>query len=163
MRIVMNPAEAKPVTSGAAFKAGPDAFNLWRIVQETGATSTPALLLELQHRGLSELEWRCGQVLAASEAAGRIADPKDSRDYFLLCAEWRVVRMRVLARLGGKCQCCGRTAKDGVVINVDHIKPRRQYPELALDETNLQVLCDACNQGKGNWNTTDWRTGAHAA
>jgi 5-methylcytosine-specific restriction endonuclease McrA len=44
-----------------------------------------------------------------------------------------------------------------VVINVDHIKPRRKYPELALTESNLQVLCGTCNHGKGSWDETDWR------
>ena len=42
-------------------------------------------------------------------------------------------------------------------MNVDHIKPRKKYPELALDKSNLQVLCEECNHGKGNWDETDWR------
>jgi hypothetical protein len=78
-------------------------------------------------------------------------------DAFLLSYEWRALRMRVLKRFGARCQCCGATAKDGVRIHVDHIKPRRQFPELALVESNLQVLCEACNHGKGNWDHTDWR------
>lgn len=78
-------------------------------------------------------------------------------DPFLQSREWRTVRMRALERDGGKCACCGKTAKDGVVLNVDHIKPRIRYPELALTVENLQVLCDACNHGKGNWSERDWR------
>lgn len=42
-------------------------------------------------------------------------------------------------------------------MNVDHIKPRKTHPHLALDPSNLQVLCDVCNHGKGNWDKTDWR------
>ena len=42
-------------------------------------------------------------------------------------------------------------------MNVDHIKPRRLYPGLALEKSNLQVLCADCNHGKGNWDQTDWR------
>jgi len=80
-----------------------------------------------------------------------IADP------FLQSFEWRTVRMHVLKRDGAKCACCGATAANGVVMNVDHIKPRRTHPELALTESNLQVLCEACNHGKGNWDSTDWR------
>lgn len=79
-------------------------------------------------------------------------------DHFLLCREWRVLRMRALERDGAKCSCCGKTARDGVVLNVDHIKPRLRYPELALTLDNLQVLCDACNHGKGNTYETDWRS-----
>lgn len=81
-------------------------------------------------------------------------------DHFLASTEWRIVRMRVLERDGGKCACCGATARLGVVLNVDHIKPRKFYPELALTESNLQVLCDACNHGKGNKFDTDWRAPA---
>lgn len=77
-------------------------------------------------------------------------------DEFLSSYEWRALRMRVLLRCGARCQCCGQSAKDGVVIHVDHIKPRRKYPELALVESNLQVLCEVCNHGKGNWDETNW-------
>lgn len=77
-------------------------------------------------------------------------------DEFLSSYEWRALRMRVLIRCGARCQCCGQSAKDGVVIHVDHIKPRRKYPELALEESNLQVLCEVCNHGKGNWDETNW-------
>lgn len=76
---------------------------------------------------------------------------------FLQSYEWRRVRMVVLKRDGRRCVCCGATPETGAVMNVDHIKPRKTHPELALDESNLQVLCGECNHGKGNWDTTDWR------
>lgn len=78
-------------------------------------------------------------------------------DAFLSGYAWRVLRMRVLTKFGARCQCCGATARDGVRIHVDHIKPRRKYPDLALVESNLQVLCEVCNHGKGNWDESDWR------
>jgi hypothetical protein len=78
-------------------------------------------------------------------------------DPFLESWEWRTIRMRVLERDRAKCACCGKTAADGVVMNVDHIKPRKRAPELALTESNLQVLCNECNHGKGNQFDTDWR------
>jgi predicted restriction endonuclease len=78
-------------------------------------------------------------------------------DAFLESFEWRRVRMAVLKKYGARCQCCGATPKDGVRMHVDHIKPRKIFPELALDQTNLQVLCEVCNHGKGNWDFTDWR------
>ncbi len=76
---------------------------------------------------------------------------------FLSSFAWRSLRMVVLKKFGARCACCGATPADGIRVNVDHIKPRRKYPELALVESNLQVLCSACNHGKGNWDETDWR------
>jgi len=76
---------------------------------------------------------------------------------FLLSYEWRTVRMKVLKRDGVKCACCGASPQTGAVMNVDHIKPRRSHPHLALSLNNLQVLCADCNHGKGNWDDTDWR------
>jgi 5-methylcytosine-specific restriction endonuclease McrA len=80
-----------------------------------------------------------------------------STDAFLLTYEWRKVRMEALKKYGARCQCCGITPSHGAVMNVDHIKPRRLFPHLALDINNLQVLCHECNHGKGNWDMTDWR------
>jgi 5-methylcytosine-specific restriction endonuclease McrA len=65
--------------------------------------------------------------------------------------------MRVLTQRGAVCECCGASRLDGVRIHVDHIKPRKLFPALALSEANLQVLCEVCNHGKGNWDQTDWR------
>lgn len=83
-------------------------------------------------------------------------------DDFLGTYEWRRLRMEALKKYGSRCQCCGATPKDGAVMNVDHIKPRRIYPELALSLDNLQVLCHECNHGKGNWDMTDWREVSNA-
>lgn len=76
---------------------------------------------------------------------------------FLGSYEWRALRMKVLSKYGAKCMCCGATPAGGIVINVDHIKPRRVRPDLALTFDNLQVLCEPCNHGKSNWDETDWR------
>jgi 5-methylcytosine-specific restriction endonuclease McrA len=76
---------------------------------------------------------------------------------FLESYEWRSLRMEVLAKYGPVCMCCGATREDGEKMHVDHIKPRRKRPDLALIFDNLQVLCGTCNHGKGNWDETDWR------
>lgn len=76
---------------------------------------------------------------------------------FLQSGEWRKLRMEALKLHGARCQCCGASRADGVVMNVDHIKPRKHFPELALDIDNLQVLCNVCNHGKGNWDMTSWK------
>lgn len=80
-------------------------------------------------------------------------------DEFLKSYEWRKLRLIVLKNCGRRCGCCGAipSPDNQVVLHVDHIKPRRLFPHLALVESNLQVLCEACNHGKGNWDQTDWR------
>lgn len=86
---------------------------------------------------------------------------KVNSDKFLESYEWRRVRMEALKKYGARCQCCGASPADGAVMNVDHIKPRKLFPQLALDVNNLQVLCHECNHGKGNWDMTDWRKAKH--
>jgi len=80
----------------------------------------------------------------------------DERD-FLTSRAWLSLRYRVLRKYGARCQCCGRAARDGAIVQVDHIQPRSRHPELALRADNLQVLCRDCNLGKGTGDATDWR------
>jgi 5-methylcytosine-specific restriction endonuclease McrA len=68
---------------------------------------------------------------------------------------WRMLRYQVLKVYGRKCALCKQT--DGR-MHVDHIKPRSLHPELELVFDNLQVLCEACNLGKSNRDSTDFRT-----
>lgn len=83
---------------------------------------------------------------------------KKDNDEFYSSREWRELRVRVLEKYECKCMMCGRSPKlHGIVIHVDHIKPRSKYPELALTFENLQILCDDCNLGKSNKFSTDWR------
>ena len=71
---------------------------------------------------------------------------------------WKQLRFRVLKKYGYKCMSCGLSRdEEKVVIHVDHIKPVSIYPELALIEENLQVLCRDCNQGKSNLHQDDLR------
>ena len=81
----------------------------------------------------------------------------EQTDDFLRSYEWRKVRYIALQKNGRRCQCCGSSPETGATLNVDHIKPRKYYPDLALDVDNLQVLCGECNHGKGNWDMTDHR------
>lgn len=83
------------------------------------------------------------------------ASPTDKD--FLFSFEWRKLRLQALDKYGHVCVSCGSTPKSGAILNVDHIKPRKYFPELALDINNLQVLCSECNHGKGNWNHSDYR------
>lgn len=77
---------------------------------------------------------------------------------FLKSKEWKKLRYEALRIHGASCFCCGRNYRNhGVVIHVDHIKPRSRYPSLAMDINNLQILCEECNLGKGYEFQDDWR------
>lgn len=78
-------------------------------------------------------------------------------DQFFKSLKWKQLRYLALVNTGGRCQCCGASSSDGIMIHVDHIKPRCTHPELELSLDNLQVLCEDCNVGKGSWDSTDWR------
>lgn len=85
-------------------------------------------------------------------------DAKRTKTNFYKSDEWRSLRYRVLKCHHGCCDLCGRSrAKHGVILHVDHIKPRSLFPELELEITNMQVLCEECNLGKSNKDETDWR------
>ena len=83
---------------------------------------------------------------------------QNSSKSFYKSREWLELRYRVLRFYQAKCMCCGRTPHEhGIVVNVDHIKPRSKYPELELDFDNMQILCRACNCGKSNIDNTNWK------
>lgn len=90
------------------------------------------------------------------DTGGKLNTPEkvDKVKKFYRSYGWRKLRYEVLKFWGGKCQACKNSER---VLHVDHIKPIKKYWKLRLDPDNLQVLCDLCNHGKGNWDETDWR------
>lgn len=56
------------------------------------------------------------------------------------------MRYNVLKRDGFRCCLCGKTANDGVKLEVDHIIPVSKGGKSTYD--NLQTLCERCNRGK---------------
>ena len=86
-------------------------------------------------------------VMSDNEIASRI---NKSSSGFLRSKEWKELRLKALELYGLACFKCGRENSRMFPINVDHIKPRKFFPELALDITNLQPLCGPCNKKKGN-------------
>ena len=83
--------------------------------------------------------------------------PNVKSPLFLQSKEWKRLRYKALKFYGNKCQSCGSTPSVGAVLNVDHILPRRLFPNQALQLENLQVLCSDCNEGKGNWDMTSFK------
>lgn len=71
--------------------------------------------------------------------------------------EWKALRYEVLREDGAKCVGCNSGRESGAVLHVDHIRPRSVFPELALERSNLQILCADCNLGKSNKYADDFR------
>lgn len=77
--------------------------------------------------------------------------------------KWQRLRYQVLLESDGRCKLCGRSTREhGVIMHVDHIKPRSRFPNLSMVKSNLQVLCEDCNRGKRNHDTVDWSKGQTA-
>lgn len=85
--------------------------------------------------------------------------PEVQSRVFLQSKAWKRLRYKALKLHGNNCQCCGASPDTGAVLNVDHILPRRLFPNHALQLENLQVLCSDCNEGKGNWDMTNFKEG----
>lgn len=100
-------------------------------------------------------------------AAAQAADLAKKRDRalhrwvnspeFLASKEWQQLRSQAFKLWGKTCQKCGAEESGGAIICGEHIKPRKLFPHLALELSNIQVLCSSCNREKGNWDHTDWR------
>lgn len=91
---------------------------------------------------------------AQMEREHGIKKEEESVKDFYESRPWRELRYKAILKSKGICGACKESRGP---YHADHIKPRSKYPELELDENNLQVLCADCNIGKGNWDETDWR------
>lgn len=57
--------------------------------------------------------------------------------------EWKRVREEFWSHNERVCSVCG-----GEADQIDHIKPKSRYPELALEMSNLRPICWPCNREK---------------
>lgn len=74
-----------------------------------------------------------------AQYVGKKADP------FYNSTAWRKLRVTVLVRDAYLCQPCLRNKRLTTANTVHHIKPRLDYPELALDMDNCESICPACH------------------
>ncbi len=75
-------------------------------------------------------------------------------DPFYQTPQWKALRKQIRAhwkRTGQPCAVCGCAIRWDRKPVVDHIKNRRQHPDLAHDPRNLQLVCHACNTRKAVW------------
>ena len=68
---------------------------------------------------------------------------------FYASAKWQLLRELVIIEQRRICQECERQIRDDFDLTVDHIKPKDEFPELALEKSNLQILCRSCYSAKG--------------
>src|SRR3990167_6009075 len=55
---------------------------------------------------------------------------------------WGYLKRKILQESNYTCQICGLTDKE--IMEVDHIKSKRFFPELANQLINLMVVCPNC-------------------
>ncbi len=68
---------------------------------------------------------------------------------FYSSKRWLSLRYQFLKKSERVCVLCGSLEE----LHVDHIIPRSIDPTIALNESNLQILCKQCNFGKSNKDT----------
>lgn len=91
-----------------------------------------------------------------SRSVSKCHTKEDKLTAFYNSWEWKRLSYAVKQERGRRCECCGAMPPD-VRIITDHIKPIRHYWHLRLQRSNLQVLCEDCNRGKGSRDETDFR------
>ena len=71
---------------------------------------------------------------------------------FYYSNEWKECRQDFISKSILFCKGCNGdlSGNNKKYINVDHIKPLRYFWDLRLDQSNLQLLCAACNKAKGS-------------
>ena len=62
--------------------------------------------------------------------------------------DWQQVRKIALARDKHLCQECLRNGRIIPALHVDHIVPIKSAPDLRLDVSNHQSLCEPCHAAK---------------
>jgi 5-methylcytosine-specific restriction endonuclease McrA len=62
---------------------------------------------------------------------------------------------------GWRCAGCSKNLYVERDAEIDHILPRSKYPNLAMTEGNLQILCRSCNAHKHAYEGDDWKKTVH--
>jgi 5-methylcytosine-specific restriction protein A len=62
--------------------------------------------------------------------------------------EYRELRLKIFKRDNYQCQECKERGRKGkrIILDMHHIKSRKNYPDLSLDENNCITLCRDCHK-----------------
>lgn len=114
---------------------------------------------------LSEAEAKVAQTQQAKEKLRqRRRDGKLLYDNWQGSRDWQQWRLQQLERQNWKCAYCAQQMGFGEKTylgngdftlepqhpTVDHMLPKSLFPELALDQQNLVMMCWSCNRKKGS-------------
>lgn len=80
----------------------------------------------------------------ATGTASPFCIPMDINEFYH-SRQWEHLRARILRRDGYQCRICRRYGRLRQATTVHHIKHLDEYPELALDPSNLVSVCTACH------------------
>ena len=75
-------------------------------------------------------------------------------DPFYHTGAWRTLRELIISRQGGMCHDCMEKMRLGLMRKprratmVHHIIPRKERPDLELNEDNLVALCSRCHEAR---------------
>jgi len=121
-----------------------------RILADQGKSYTGEMKKKAARKIISNFAFSKNKIIPVQQMKIKTAN-------FYRTPEWRKVRYEALLRCGRACMCCGAKPSDGIILHVDHVKPRSKYPQFELDINNLQILCEDCNLGKSNIYEDDFR------
>ena len=111
-------------------------------------------VLYKRYEGLVCKNWKCklyhklgkGWILIEERKKDNLQYFKDKYDFdierFGNKKRWLQLKSKVLFERGRKCEICD----SNFLINIHHILPRAEYPELTFDGENLMVLCEECHK-----------------
>ncbi len=72
---------------------------------------------------------------------GRVNRFRRPSDLVTRSPRWKALRLQALRRDGFQCVQCGARGR----LEVDHILPVRERPDLGFALANLQTLCGSCH------------------
>ena len=105
-------------------------------------------------------DWFERQLESREEVKESRSSQDELAEVAALAAEQKIrvmpaIRWQVFQRDNWKCVSCGRNSHDGIILHIDHIIPRSLGGLDRLE--NFQTLCNVCNIGKSNKDSTDLR------
>jgi len=69
-------------------------------------------------------------------------------DPFYGTKEWKKARAECVRLAAYRCRLCGSSVRGLNKSRVDHVKTKKEFPALALVQSNLRCLCVPCDNAR---------------